>query len=101
MLTTNYQFMVNGTLPEELNAEFIDLIPYQRAVIDRYMEDGKLLNYASSLEDAKVWAIFNASSEMEVLELLADFPLTPFMGIEIYMLTSFSTSELVPQFSLN
>jgi len=42
-----------------------------------------------------------ALAEMEVLEMLADFPLTPFMQVEINQLTSFNTAEAAPAFSLN
>ncbi|MCB0595248.1 MAG: hypothetical protein H6557_10865 [Lewinellaceae bacterium] len=101
MYTPNNQFMVDFTLPEELCEEFVDLIPYQRAVVDRYLSEGKLVNYALSLENAKVWAVFNANSEMEVREMLMDFPLTRFMEIEVCMLNSFNSSEFEPSFSLN
>jgi|AntRauTorckE5430_2_1112549.scaffolds.fasta_scaffold23516_2 muconolactone delta-isomerase len=101
MINPTNQFMVDFTLPQELSREFMDLIPFQRAVVDRYLSDGSLVNYALALEHAKLWAIFNANSEMEVLEMLTDFPLTPFMQIEINELTSFSTAELSPAFSLN
>ncbi|WP_282779905.1 muconolactone Delta-isomerase family protein [Phaeodactylibacter xiamenensis] len=101
MINPTSQFMVDFTLPEELSTEFTDLIPYQRAVVDRYLSEGSLVNYALALESAKLWAIFNANSEMEVLEMLSDFPLTPFMQVEINQLTSFNTAEATPAFSLN
>lgn len=101
MLTTNLQFMVDFTLPNAITEEFIELLPYQKLIVEQYLEDGKLVNYAQSLDNAKVWAVFNASSEMEVLEMLVDFPLTPFMGVEVNLLTSFNTNDSVPLFSLN
>lgn len=101
MLTTIYQFMVNCTLPEELCEDFIGLVPYQRLLVNEYLQEGRLLNYALSEESGQLWAIFNANSEMEVLEMLAELPLTPFMEVEISMLSSFSTKEEVPEFSLN
>ncbi len=97
-----YQFMVDFTLPEVLTEEFIGLIPYQRAVVNRFLNEGKMLNYALSLEQSKLWAIFSARSEMEVLEMLADMPLTGFMEVEISMLTFYNTlPEEIPVFSLN
>lgn len=101
MITPVYQFMVDFTLPTELPSEFADLLPYQRAVVDRYLAEGALVNYALSLENAKLWAIFNANSEMEVLEMLSEFPLTRFMRVQVSMLTSFNTAEDIPAFSLN
>lgn len=96
------QFMVDFTLPAELPEEFFDLIPYQRAVVDQYFSEGRLFHYALSLESAKLWAVFSAHSEMEVMDLLVNLPLTQFMEVEISMLTFCSTPEqAAPRFSLN
>ena len=97
------QFMVDFSLPTELTEEFFDLIPYQRAVVNRYFFEGKLLNYALSVESAKLWAIFNANSEMEVMEMLVDFPLSKFMKVEISMLAlcELPSRAAAAEFSLN
>jgi len=79
----------------------MDLMPYQRAVIERYLSEGSLVNYAMAMDNAKLWAIFNANSEMEVRHMLADFPLTKFMQLEVNLLTTFNTVEAEPSFSLN
>ena len=97
-----YQYMVDFTLPESLSDEFLALIPYQRAVVNKLFSEGKLLNYSLSLENSKIWAVFSASSEMDVMDMVADLPLTEFMNMEISMLTFFNTSEKeIPQFSMN
>ncbi len=101
MIAPTSQFMVDFTLPEELSNEFMDLIPYQRAVANRYFAEGKLVNYALSLEAARIWAVFNASTEMDVMDMLLDFPLTRFMEVEICPLASFNSSEFPASFSLN
>jgi len=96
------QFMVDFTLPIELSEEFFDLVPYQRVVVNRYFGEGKLLNYALSIESAKLWAIFSARSEMEVMEMIIDFPLTKFMEVEISMLALCELpQDVIPEFSLN
>ncbi|MDX1665873.1 MAG: hypothetical protein R3350_01530 [Saprospiraceae bacterium] len=96
------QFMVDFTLPEELSEQFFELIPYQRVVVDKYLSEGKLINYAFSLQGGKLWAVFNAESEMQVMEMLIDFPLTEFMEVQINLLDSFNTfNQPTPQFSLN
>lgn len=101
-MSTEYQFMVDFTLPSELSEEFIDLIPYQRNVVNRYLSEGKLINYALSLENAKLWAVFNAESEMEVMEMIIDFPLTKFMQVEICMLSTYNApTPTTMNFSLN
>jgi len=98
----DYQFMVDFHLPETLSEEFMSLIPYQRAMIHNYFKEGKLINYALSLENSRLWAVFQANSELEVMEYLADLPLTEFMQVEINMLTFFNSKEsAIPSFSLN
>jgi muconolactone delta-isomerase len=96
-----YQFMADFTLPDEPTEEFFDLLPYQDTVVQKYISEGKLINYALSLENAKLWAIFNASSEMEVLEMITRFPLARFMQVEISLLNVCNFSEMAPGFSLN
>ncbi len=101
-MDNQYQFMVDFTMPEVLTEEFMNMIPYQRAVINRLFGEGKLTNYALSLENSKLWAVFNARSEMEVMDMIADLPLTPFLDVEISMLTFYNTTQAeMPDFSLN
>lgn len=101
MSMPNSQFMVGFTFPGELSEEFMDMIPYQRAVANRYFSEGKLVNYALSVEAARIWAVFNARTEMEVMDMLLDFPLTRFMEVEICLLASFNSGEFPNSFSLN
>lgn len=101
-MTHEYQYMVDFTLPEVLSDEFMTLIPYQRARVNQFFNEGKLVNYALSLETSKLWAVFTANSEMDVMELIADLPLTKFMKVQISMLTFYNTAqENMPAFSLN
>lgn len=97
-----YQFMVDFSLPEILSDEFIGLIPFQRAVVNRFLNEGKLSSYALSLEKSRLWAIFNARSEMDVLDMIADLPLTGFMDVEVSLLAFHNTlPEEMPVFSMN
>lgn len=94
--------MADFTLPEEPTDEFFELLPYQETVVNKYLAQGKLINYALSLDNAKLWAVFSANSELEVLEMLSEFPLFRFMKVEVSLLTSYSTlSVTAPNFSLN
>lgn len=94
--------MVNGTVAGSLLEELHKLLPFQEAVVEQYLTEGKLINYALSVEEGKSWAIFNANSEMEVMEMLIDFPLTEFMQVEISLLTVYQAlQQPAPNFSLN
>lgn len=94
--------MVEFHLPEELNDDFFDQIPHQRTAVDRLLEEGCLVSYALSLEDAKLWAVFNAESEMEVMEMILEMPLSRFMEADVHLLAFYNETPLeVPDFSLN
>lgn len=95
-------FMVDFTLPEDLSDEFFDLLPYQDYVVNKYLANGKLVNYALSLESGKLWAIFSGNSELEIRDILTEFPLTRFMRMQINLLTCYNSMHAgAAQFSLN
>lgn len=96
-----HHFMVDFSVPEEPTASFLELVPFQEAVVSDYLSKGKLVNYAISLEKSKIWAVFAATSEIEVLEMLIDFPLTKFMKVEISLLQQYNYNANAPSFSLN
>lgn len=101
-MSTIYQFMVDFTVPKNMSLEFKEMIPYQKMVVDRLFDEGKLRSYAQSFEDTRLWAIFNANSEVEVMNMLADLPLTNFMKVSINMLSSYNSADnYLPQFSKN
>ncbi|HNL38595.1 MAG TPA: muconolactone Delta-isomerase family protein [Saprospiraceae bacterium] len=96
------QYMVDFTLPSDLPEEFVSRIPQQRKAVNRLLSEGKLLNYALSLEDAKLWAVFAAPSEAELMELVSSLPLTRFMKVRISELTFYNASHpMAPAFSAN
>ncbi|MFK8102756.1 MAG: muconolactone Delta-isomerase family protein [Saprospiraceae bacterium] len=101
-MNPEYQYMADFTLPDDISEEFMALIPFQRAVVDRFLEEGKLMNYALSMEEAKLWVIFKANSELDVLNMIADFPLAKFMEVKISILNIYNaTNPNMPNFSLN
>jgi muconolactone delta-isomerase len=90
---TTLEFMVDFTMPERLSDDFIARVPHQRKLINRYMKNRKLLSYALSLESQKMWAIFRVESEFELMELLADLPLTSLMELNISSLSVLNTAK--------
>ena len=100
-MNTDYQYMVDFTFNKTLSEEFFDLIPYQRIMVNKFFQQGKLINYALSIEKAKVWAIFNANSESEVRQMISKLPLIKFMEVEISLLSQLDGQKVEPVFSLN
>lgn len=96
------QYMADFTLPTELPEEFVNNIPRQRAAVNRLLGEGKILNYALSLENSKLWVVFAASSEAELMEMVQRLPLTRYMKVRISELTFYNTSNsFSPAFSVN
>ena len=101
-MNTVYQFMVDFTLPDSLPDEFMDLVPSQKLRMEKLFDQGKLCSFASAFDTSKMWAIFNANSEYEVMKLLATLPLTTFTQVQISMLSTYNTMDaFLPQFSMN
>jgi len=97
-----YQFMVDFSLPKMLSEDFLRQIPHQRAKVNKLFRDGKLVNYALSLDNSKIWATINADSELDVLQLISQLPLTRFMQYKISLLTYYAgVNAEAPVFSVN
>lgn len=96
------QYMVDFTLPHELSEEFVSRIPQQRKAVNRLLSEGIILNYALSLENSKLWAVFSAHSEAELMEQISSLPLTRFMKVRIHELTFYNAAHtLSAAFSVN
>lgn len=97
-----FQHLVEFTLPTILTERFTGRIPEQRALINKYFSDGKLVTYGVSLENGKAWAVFNAPTEVEVLALIRALPLTQFCQFKIHPMTFYNVlTAKVPLFSVN
>ncbi|MFZ4545373.1 MAG: muconolactone Delta-isomerase family protein [Saprospiraceae bacterium] len=81
------EFMVEFTMPDRLSNEFISGVPRQRKLINRYMKNRKILSYALSIENYKMWAVFQVGSEEELMHLIAELPLSAMMDVQISSLT--------------
>jgi hypothetical protein len=95
------QFMVEFDLPE-FTEDFIAKIPHQRMTVNRFLEEGKIHSYALSMDRERLWCIVNAESEIQVFQIIGEFPLIDYMKPHITELM-FSNSVIlkVPAFSLN
>lgn len=94
-------FMIEFELPEQLTEEFLALIPQQRYVVNQMMAGGKLRSYSLAMDRSRLWAVVNADSEFEALEMIAQMPLTDFMVPHVSELMFHNATDQVMQFSLN
>ena len=94
--------MVEFELPTVMDEGFANRIPAQRLKVEELMEKGFLLSYSLSVDRQKLWCIFTANSETEVMESVAEFPLIKYMTpmITELMFHNMVTAR-IPLFSLN
>ncbi len=96
------QFMIYIKLPDVLTEEFISLVPAQRAKINSLMRKGILISYSLSFDRTQLWVVMDAEAKINVIEVLAEFPLRRFMKPEINELMFHNSIHVnVPNLSLN
>jgi len=94
--------MVMIQLPKELTREFISLIPKQRTRINELMDEGKILQYALSVDRSKLWVTVVAASEIKAKEIITSFPLIHYMKPEFFELAfQNSVSTELPKIIMN
>ncbi len=75
--------MVELFLPEELDSDFLRMIPAHRAYINELINDRSILTYSISFDKTRGWIIFSAKNAEEVLDIVQQFPIHQFITIEI------------------
>ena len=96
-----HTYMIEIELPEEMNEEFMALIPQQRYVINQMLSEGAVKSYSLSIDRSRLWVIVSADSEFEVMELIETFPLKDFMTPHLSELMFHNSADMLMQFSLN
>jgi muconolactone delta-isomerase len=95
-------FMIDIDLPNVLEGNFMELVPFQRATINKMMKRGIILNYSLSSDRRKLWVVMNADSVKEIRIILATFPIYNYIRFKIYnLLFHESNSISIPQLWLN
>ncbi len=96
------QYMVDFTMPQDLPDEFFNRISQQREAVNGLLSEGKILNYALSLENSKLWAVFSVASENELMEVVQKLPLTRYMKMRVSELTFYNAANpFALSFSVN
>ena len=95
------QYMVEFDVPYPLTDELLDLIPEQKTAIDELFASGKMLSYTLSLDRTRVWAIFLADQESELISFIDYLPMTSYMDFDYHEIMFHNTVHLIPAMSLN
>lgn len=95
------QYMVEFQVPVPLTEELLSMIPDQRKAINELFIEGKLVSYSLAMDRSKVYAIFLAQGEDELIRAVNLLPLTVFMDYDFHELMFHNTIHLIPTMSLN
>lgn len=89
-------------LLSELDAEnLVQLLPYQQTVIQRFTAEGKLLHYALSLENNKIWMVFYAQNKEEIPGWISCFPICRYGNWQIQGLEQYHVHHKSHSISMN
>lgn len=94
-------YMIEFELPHAFDEEFMALIPKQRYVINTMLADGRVKAYSLAMDRSRLWVIMTGNSEFDILEQIAQMPLSDYMDPDISELMFHNSSDAVMQFSLN
>ncbi len=79
-------FMVEVLLPQPMEDEFFSLIPRHRKMVNDLIERGIINSYTVDENRKKIWILFSASEESEVMAHLKKLPIFSLVETEIFKL---------------
>lgn len=83
------------------NLEMEEMVPRQRLVVDRLFDQGVLITYTLAANRSKLWAVFQADSESELLSYIDSLPMTKYSDYTYNEIMFHDSSQFIPSISLN
>ncbi|MEL6627524.1 MAG: hypothetical protein AAFQ83_12625 [Bacteroidota bacterium] len=96
------QYMAEVYLPQVIPQDLVNLIPAQRAQVNKLFEKGHLRTYSLSNDRSRLWVVILAPTQAEAYDILDTMPIMPYCNAELYelMFHDMVPYEL-PRLSLN
>lgn len=93
--------MVEFQLPFPFPVELEEMIPDQRvAVHDLFLEE-KLMTYTLAMNRSKLWAIFLAEEESELMTYIDRLPMSAYLQYDYCEIMFHETIQYIPSMSQN
>mgnify|MGYP003537902321 FL=1 len=97
-----YEYLADIDLPVPFTDDFLSLVPRQRAMGNKLMNEGVIASYALSIESGKLWINIIAESEDNVRTLIDSFPIAEHIFYNVHRLTFHNSINMkIPDFSVN
>lgn len=98
----NNSYLAHILLPDEMDAHFYRLIPHQRQVINKLLDQRIVLSYSLDMERQNVWVFISAKSEQQVMDILSTFPIIRHVKVTIHELAFHDAAPVVlPELIMN
>src|SRR4051812_39618086 len=95
-------FMVEMDLPEEIDEDFMKMIPSHRAYISQLINDGIIQSYSINNDRTIGWIIFTCEGIDEVFEIIEQFPISKFISVQVHeLMVHDSESYRFPKMHMN
>jgi hypothetical protein len=95
-----YKYMVQFNF-SDFTLEMQEMIPRQRLVVDRLFDQGVLITYTLAADRSKLWAVFQADGESELLSYIDTLPMTKYADYTYNEIMFHDSSQFIPSISLN
>ncbi len=87
-------FLVHISLPDVFTREVYDLIPEQRELINRLLEQRVVLNYSLDMERKNMWVFFEVQDKDELGIILSKFPIIHDIKVTIHEMAFYDVAPL-------
>src|ERR1043166_8903717 len=77
------RFLVHIILPDVFSPLFYQLIPRQRDVMNKLIEQKVVLSHSMDMDRKNLWIFIEARSERHVLDIISAFPIIRHVKISI------------------
>lgn len=95
-------FLAHMTLPDVFTQRLYRLIPQQRFLINKLLEQRVVLSYSLDMERKNVYAFIEAENEQKVMDILSTFPIIKDVKVSIQELAFLDIAPItLPDLILN
>jgi hypothetical protein len=95
-------YQIHIKLPEIFTRRFAALIPSQRERVNQLLDERVILNYALSMDRSNLWVTLQAKDQVEVMDILATFPIIKDVTVDIFELAFFDSAHVgMPEIIMN
>ncbi|MDF1697074.1 MAG: hypothetical protein P1U56_14625 [Saprospiraceae bacterium] len=95
-----YKYMVQFNFTD-FTLEMQEMVPRQRVIVDKLFDQGVLITYTLAADRSKLWAVFQADGESELLTYIESLPMTKYCDYTYNEIMFHDSSQFIPSISLN